>query len=412
MYRLTGCISEVIMDVGIKYKISSKTGISLVLTACLLLYACKEKYLPEIKDINPNYLVIDGFINTGGDSTIFKLSRTFKLESKAVSAPERGAIVQVEVEGGGNYTLPELSLKPGVYAIPTLSQDQTKKYRLRVRTKDNKEYLSDFVESKVSPPVELTHDFRHGNLNIYANTEDASGKSRYYNYTYTETWQYRAPQQSFLKIVGKELKYRIYPQDDIYNCYYHVPSAKVTLATTANLAEDRISDNLIVDILPISQKVQIEYSVLVKQMVLTRAGFEFFETLKKNTEQVGSIFDAQPSQLYGNIRCTTNPADVVIGFVSAGTITEKRILLIAKDFPFEFKGPLPNKYCIDHMDTVQTAQQKVLFFDPAESQYIPLETYPIPWLNLPTTVTATRFKECADCRLQGGTNIVPPYWIY
>jgi hypothetical protein len=397
---------------GIKYGINLKAGVFAALTVCVLFYSCKEKYLPEIKDTNPNYLVIDGFINTGGDSTIFKLSRTFKLESKAVSAPERGAIVQVEVEGVGSYTLPELSLKPGVYAIPSLSKDQTKKYRLRVRTKDNKEYLSEFVESKVSPPVELTHDFRHGNLNIYANTEDATGKSRYYSYTYTETWQYRAPQQSFLKIVGKELKYRIYPQDDIYNCYHHLPSSKITIASTSTLTEDRLTDNLIVDILPNSQKVQIEYSVLVKQSVLTRKGFDFFETLKKNTEQVGSIFDAQPSQLYGNIKCTTNSADVVIGFVSAGTVTEKRILLVANNFPFDFVGPLPNRYCIDHMDTLTTARQQPLLFEPAVSEYIPLETFPVPWMRLPTTVTATRFKECADCRLQGGTNVVPPYWIY
>jgi hypothetical protein len=395
-----------------KYNTNFKTALGIVLTFSVLLYACKEKYLPEIKDVNPNYMVIDGFIDTGGDSTIFKLSRTFKLESKAVTSPERGAIVVVEAEGAASYTLPELSLKPGVYAIPSLSQDQTKKYRLRVRTKDNKEYLSDFVESKVSPPVELTHDFRHGNLNIYSNTYDATGKSQYYNYTYVETWQYRAPQQSVLKIANKELKYRTYPQDDIYNCYYHVPSSRITLATTATLAEDRLADNLIVDILPSSQKVRIEYSVLVKQTVLTRAGFDFFETLRKNTEQVGSIFDAQPSQLYGNIKCTTSPVDVVIGFVSAGTVTRKRILLVAKDLPFDFVGPLPDPYCVAHMDTLYTSQFKSLLYDPVQTEYIPLQTHPDAWARLPAPITATKFWKCADCRLQGGTNIVPSYWIY
>jgi len=390
----------------------TRTGIGLVLVICVLLYACKEKYLPEIKDVNPNYLVVDGFINTGSDSTIFKLSRTFKLESKATVAPEKAALVSVESEAGLTYTLPELPLKPGTYATPALNLDQTKKYRLRIRTKNNKEYLSAFVESKVSPPVELTHDFRHGNLNIYANTYDATGKSQYYKYDYVETWQYRAAQQSFIKIVGKEIKYRTYPQDDIYNCYHHVASGKITIATTSTLAEDRLADNLLVDILPSSQKVRIEYSLLVKQTVLTNAGFEFFETLKKNTEQVGSIFDAQPSQIYSNIKCTTNPGDVIIGFISAGTVTEKRILLIANSFPFDFVGPLPDTWCIDHQDTLSTAQHKPLLFDPVQTEYIALQTHPIPWLRLPATITATKFRECADCRLQGGTNVVPPYWIY
>jgi len=379
--------------------------------ACVLLYACKEKYLPEVKDVNPNYIVIDGFINTGGDSTIIKLSRTFKLESKAVTTPERGAIVVVEVEGAASYTLPELSSKPGVYAIPSISQDQTKKYRLRVRAKDNKEYLSDFVESKVSPPVTITYDFRHGNLNIYTNTYDATGKSQYYNYTYNETWQYRAPQESVIKIENKQLVYRHYPQDDIYNCYHHLPSSKITLATTTRLTEDRLADNLIIDILPTSQKVQIEYSVLVKQTVLTRAGFDFFETLKKNTEQVGSIFDAQPSQIYSNIKCTTNGADVVIGFISAGTVTEKRILLVANNFPFDFVGRPFDQYCEDNTEVLSVSKHKALLFDPVQTEYIPLQTVP-EWLPLPSNIRATKILSCADCRLQGGTNVVPPYWIY
>jgi len=396
-----------------KYNIKLAVAMVAVLTFCVLLYSCKEKYLPEIKDINPNYLVIDGFINTGADSTIFKLSRTFKLDNKAVIAPEKAAIVVIESDGGQTNTLPELSAKPGTYAVPGLNLDQTKKYRLRVRTKDNREYLSDFVESKVSPPVDLTHDFRHGNLNIYSNTHDATGKSRYYNYTYTETWQYRAPQQSFLKIKGTQLAWREYPQEDIYNCYHFEQSSKVNIATTVKLDEDRLADNLIVDILPSSEKVRIEYSVLVKQTVLTKEGFEFYETLKKNTEQVGSIFDAQPSQMFSNIKCTTNPAETVVGFISAGTVTEKRILLIANSFPFDFVGPLPDGYCDENIEILNNAQQNALLFAPKESEYIVLQTYPVEFSRLqPPQVTATKIKKCADCRLQGGTNVVPSYWIY
>ena len=388
-----------------KYIKNLKAGIGIVFGACVLLYACKEKYLPDIKDVNPNYLVVDGFINTGSDSTIFKLNRTFKLESKATVAPERAAIVTVESDAGLTYTLPELSLKPGTYAVPALNLDQTKKYRLRIRTKNNKEYLSDFVESKVSPPVELTYDFRHGNLNIYSNTHDATGKSRYYNYNYVETWQYRAPLQSFLKIENRQLKKRFFPQDDIWNCYHHVPSGKISIASTASLSEDRLKDNLLIDILPTSLKVRIEYSVLVKQMVLTKAGFDFLEILKKNTEQVGSIFDSQPSQLFGNIRCTTNAAETVVGFISAGTVTEKRILLLAKDFPFPFLGPLPDPYCLSQADTINTQEEYDLIYAAGVSPYIPISNDPPPFL-------ATKLWECVDCRMQGGTNIVPPYWIY
>jgi hypothetical protein len=388
--------------------IKLKTGAGLpVVMFCVLLYACKEKYVPQIKDVNPNYLVVDGFINTGNDSTIFRLSRTFKLESKAVMAAERAAIVAVESDAGASYVLPELPAKPGIYAVPALSLDQTRKYRLRIRTKDNKEYLSDFVESKVSPPLELTHDFRHGNLNIYSNTYDATGKSRYYNYTYIETWQYRAPQHSLYKVVNHKILDRVYPQDDIYDCYHETSSNKITIATTTTLTEDRLADNLLLELLPNTEKVKIEYSMLVKQNVLTKAGFEFYETLNKNTERVGSIFDSQPSLLPGNIACTTNPAEVVIGFVSAGTTTQKRILLIANQFPFDFVGTLAGKFCEEHTDSL-FAKIGPLILDPVQSEYTIID-----WLKplVKDTLLATKFHECVDCRLQGGTTKMPPYWI-
>jgi len=388
------------------------TATCIVLLICVLFYACKEKYLPVVKDINPNYLVVDGFINTGADSTIFKLSRTFKLESKAVTSPEKAAIVTIESDAGLKYPLPELALKAGTYATPALNLDQTKKYRLRIRTKDGKEYLSEFVESKVSPQLEISYDFRHGNLNIYTNTQDPTGNSRYYNYAYVETWQYQSKQTSLFKIENHEVKPRLFPQDDIHNCYHIVPSATINVASTAALTQDKVADNLIEEVAPTSEKVGIEYSILVTQTVLTRAGFDFYTTLKKNTESVGSIFDAQPSQLFGNIYCVTNPTDVIIGFISAGTTTQKRITLLAKNFPFFFSGNLTDSYCDNANDTLYISKGEVKRYltDPVKSEYVPLDAISGPSGII--AYIATKLIDCADCRLKGGTNVMPSYWIH
>lgn len=376
-----------------------------VILSCVMLCACKERYLPVIKDINPNYLVVDGFINTGADSTIFKLSRTFKLESKAVIAPERAAIVMVESEAGLSYTLPELPLKAGTYAVPALNLDQTKKYRLRVRTKDNKEYLSDFVESKVSPPVEITYDFRHGDLNLYANSNDPSGKSRYYQYRYDETWEYVSKIKSLLKIENHRMLERRFPEDNIYNCFRNLPSGRIAITSTNSLIEDRVADYPLEVIPASSDKIRIEYSLFVKQTVLTRAGFEFFETLRKNTEQVGSIFDSQPSQLFGNIHCTTNPAEFVLGFISAGTITQKRLLILAEKLPFPLRGPAYDAGCQASIDTIRGGDLNRLLLDPVESIYIPI------MIDEKGILTASKEKICVDCRLEGGSNKMPSYWI-
>jgi len=315
-----------------------------------MLNSCKEKYLPKLKETYVNYLVIEGFINTGADSTIYTLSRTYKLDNKAVIAPERGAIVQVETDAGNVYPLPAL-LKPGRYGCPSVGADPAKKYRLRIITSDRHEYLSDFVESMTAPPFDFTYDFDNEALNFHLTTYDPTGKSMYYQHSCIETWEY----ESILKGINP--------------CWHVVPSPNISLSSTANLSESRINNKLILSVPGLSPKLDIEYSVLIRQSVLTRQGFEFFETLRKNTEAVGTIFDAQPSQLMGNIRCTTQPTETVIGFISCGTVTEKRFLIQLPDIPTKWFTVVDDSECKE-----------------------------------------TKRPICFDCRLQGGTTQRPPYW--
>ncbi|MFD0749059.1 DUF4249 domain-containing protein [Mucilaginibacter calamicampi] len=365
-----------------------KAKISLIIMGCIVLYACKERFLPEIKDNNLSYLVVEGLINTGADSTIYTLSRTFKLGNKPIEAPEKGAIVQVESEAGGTYVLPALP-KPGRYGRPSLGLDPTKKYRLRIRTTDKREYLSDFVESKTSQPFELKHVVGDTTLNFYLTTHDPAGKSIYYRHSYIETWEYQTDLISYFKIVNDKRVPREFPQDDISTCWHTFPSHEIILTSTANLSEDRLNDKLILSIGSTEKKINIEYSILVKQSVLTREGFEFYESLRKNTESVGTIFDAQPSQLFGNIRSTTNPSETVIGFISAGSVTEKRFIIQLKDFP-------SNWFALDDKSICE------------ESLRMPTDIRQ-PFIVVGIT-SSTNYLYCADCIYSGGNRVRPPYW--
>jgi hypothetical protein len=69
------------------------------------------------------------------------------------------------------------------------------------------------------------------------------------------------------------------------------------------------------------------YSVIVSQYALTSNQFKYWTELKKNSEQLGTLFDAQPSQLNSNIHCITNPAEPVMGYLSASTVQKKRIFI-------------------------------------------------------------------------------------
>ena len=67
--------------------------------------------------------------------------------------------------------------------------------------------------------------------------------------------------------------------------------------------------------------------------------------LKKNTEQLGSIFDALPSQINGNIHSATNPSEPVIGYISVGNVSSQRIFITKQQLPSSWIPTPTYLYC-------------------------------------------------------------------
>jgi hypothetical protein len=66
---------------------------------------------------------------------------------------------------------------------------------------------------------------------------------------------------------------------------------------------------------PHSEKLSVLYSINLKQYAISNDNYLFLQKMKKNTEQLGTIFDPQPSEISGNIHCLTDPNELVIGLL-------------------------------------------------------------------------------------------------
>ncbi|RZK76988.1 MAG: DUF4249 domain-containing protein [Pedobacter sp.] len=374
--------------------------------ATLAFFSCKKPYTPEVTSVNSNLLVVEGTINTGADSTIFKLSRTVLVSTKVATKPELAAVVTVESDANESYPLTEKGA--GIYIHTGLKVSSSKKYRVRIRTSKGTIYVSDFVESKVSPPIDkVSWDTNDNGLNVYVNTHDDAANSRYYRWEYQESWIFYAKYQSEFVFKNKEIVQRDYTTEDIYQCWAGSTSSTIVLGSSVKLAKDVINKAPLTSIGSSSEKVSSKYSILVKQYVLTKEAFDFWSALKKNTESLGSIFDAQPSQLTGNVHNSSNTAEPVIGYVGAGTTTSLRIFISAAELPkWTVQYPVS---CVDP-DTVLINNTRTnikavdVFKDPS---------------NIATggvyTVTGTlegylrSTRTCADCTVRG-TNKRPAFW--
>ncbi|WP_431199553.1 DUF4249 family protein [Mucilaginibacter sp. P19] len=85
---------------------------------------CKKPYNPKIVDSPNHYLVVEGVINNGSDSTIIKLSRTVKISGTVSTSGVDNCAVSVEAEGGAAYSLTPRG--SGTYVIPALNLDASK----------------------------------------------------------------------------------------------------------------------------------------------------------------------------------------------------------------------------------------------------------------------------------------------
>src|ERR1700759_5094243 len=96
-----------------------------------LMCSCVKTFNPAVTTVNQNILVVEGFINTGGDTTKIKLSHTVTIGNKNSSVVETGATVTVENATGTSYAVPETTTKGSYASKGALALTSGTQYRLR-----------------------------------------------------------------------------------------------------------------------------------------------------------------------------------------------------------------------------------------------------------------------------------------
>ncbi|MEN9702512.1 MAG: hypothetical protein RIR55_1854 [Bacteroidota bacterium] len=385
-----------------------KITIKYILILMLFFIACKEKYISPVTSPATGYLVVEGAINSGIGATNITLSRTAGLQIQNI-VYEKGAIVKVEGEDNTSKQLTEVS--DGNYTISGLNLNANKKYRLNITTKDGKVYLSDFSSVIYNPPIDSINWKReNGSVQMYVNTHDDTNNTQYYQWETSETWEIHSGYLSALKYKqtnsAKGTVYSVDFSDSInksidygkYYCWKTVPSSQILTGTTVALSKNII--NLpIANIPQDSWKLNVLYSLFTRQLSISKGKYEFLQRMKKNTEGTGSIFDAQPSDLNGNLHCVSNTNEPVIGYIDVCNIQEKRIFISRNQVPdWNYYQGCNEIKITNNSDSIQIHG---LYLLPTYPETNPMTGAIISFFAAP--------PECVDCRLRG-SNIKPSFW--
>ena len=376
----------------------------LLLTAVVILVtgqaACRQAYNPPAIQAPNSYLVVDGFINTGASSvSSFNLNRTRNLnDSTTIGVPELHAQFAIVGKHGDVYPLID-SAGNGIYYSGPLSLDATQQYSITITTSDGRKYSSDGVPCKQSPPIDSIYWSQPSDLTIYANTHDPSGNTRYYRYDYTETWQHNSLLTSPWMIVNNQ----IIPVDsttETWHCWSTSHSTNVLITTSVALAQDLVT-GFPVNVIPLGDpRLAIGYSILVRQYALTEDAYNYWNLIEKTSENVGTLFDLQPTQLIGNIHCLTNPSEPVIGYLTASSVTQQRIF-IPDSVLNAWVDPVSPPGCT----TTEFPYSFSIF--PA---YPVTDTSVAPYYFISNGPMVLAPKSCLNCEYQGGTRIKPSFW--
>jgi len=361
---------------------------------------CQTRYMPEIVANAPDYLVVEGLLNTGEGGTSVRLSRTTKVDRGNDIIGDGTATVTVE--GKDNSSVALSNQGSGIYTHPDLDLIIGNEYRLRIHTNDGKEYLSAYVVAKLTPAIDSITWRRtaDGGVSFYVNSHDNTNNTRYYRWEYDETWEIHSFYYSKFIFENGTVRRRVLPEEDVSVCWRHLASTGILLGSTAKLTSDVVSQ------IPIwgfgfgNERLSVRYSILVRQYALDKAAFAYYDLLKKNTESIGTVFDPMPSEVKGNIFCMTNPAEPVLGFVSASDVQQKRIFISASEVPGW-------RFYQDCDSTAVSYQEAAKLFE--TTWYKPYDEWVDP-VTYDRLGYLAGYDFCVDCTLRKGVTTRPSFW--
>ena len=275
-------------------------------------------------------LVVDGLISDSEGPYTVKLSKSLPFDNTQVLpvyfVPESGAVVTIEDDLGNSFLFAEQD--PGVYkSDPAAFRGEVgRAYKLKIITSGGVAYQSDpemivpvppidsliyeyykyprfFINSAGTPVVFDDYAFR---LSVKVN--DPSSERNYYRW----------------KVDGIFEFFSLTDNPEIMQCWAPLSRLEPGIMVT----DDRFVDGkpFIEPLAIILYDRPTYFLAMVEQYSLSAEAFEYWNQVKKQQQNTGSIFDSTPAQIKGNIYRTDNTDEMALGYFGATAVTRDSIL--------------------------------------------------------------------------------------
>jgi len=271
-------------------------------------------------------LVVDGLITDEAGPYTVKLSRSITFDNsrplRVYTVPEKHATVTISNDKGFSETLTES--ETGVYNTASIKGVVGNTYSITIKTLDGTTFYS---EPETMPAVAEIDSIRHEfviydrlflnannqpvtrkaeGFNIYAYLNDPPGFGNYYRWQADGIFEFFSLAES----------------PEIHTCWVNLSRLEAQLELADDILNDGQSFSHRVCVVQYDRPTR--YMVKMKQASLTERAYVFWKHAQNQQTSTGSIFDAPPTILIGNIK--TDSEIPALGYFGASSVSSYNIL--------------------------------------------------------------------------------------
>ena len=346
---------------------ANKQFLILTVMVCSI-WTCVEPISFEADD-EVGILVVDGILPANGDTSTIRLLRTDIL-GKRVFPEVRGATISIR-DDIGQYEIYE-EIESGHFVLPGkfVTPEVGRIYQLEIILADGTTYHSRPEKIPVAPEIDsLTF-----NVSIEQQIVDETREleRRFFN-LFAQGRISLAPEQTFLRWDVEHVfavsEITCGPLHTPKTCYVKPPINPNLLFL---LDGSKLNEGAIFKEQLTRQPMDFAFgqtaSFYVSQKAINRAAFQYWNNVDKIVNDIGTIFDAPPAGIPGNMFNVADPGELVLGYFTVYDERKKLALIRAADLgeyaELPFCGiagfppdPLPDACCsctsFEHSSTIR-----------------------------------------------------------
>jgi hypothetical protein len=382
----------------------------------LLSDRCVEPYMPELEANDAvDLLVVEGLITNETGPFSIRLTSTVPvydywniLEN---TRPVTGAEVQIVDDQGNIYLLFENDAGWYETEEKELKGIPGNTYTLMITTSDGRMYESSPELMQEASEIARVHyqeikrtyfdletPYEENWLNILVDAKAPGKDVTYFKWDFEETWEFEMP--AYVRVNHGNNHDGVEPapppswesieiDQEKKHCWVTESSGSILIKSTVDDPSNEVRSFILQSIGPQDDRLNIKYSILVKQHVISRDFYNYFKRIREANEETGGIYEKAPAQILGNMQCCDGGREV-LGYFMASAVKTKRIFIVPSEHRVA-KGTV-------YGNCGWTSEP---------SGYFPFYLYGTYDGGSTNVYSSNRY--CTDCRVRG-TNVAPDFW--